>query len=59
MKHIELFIELADMSYFTLVYYIIPYVLIHSFDAFSENLHCNSNENKEKTMRRCVQTSDW
>ena len=43
------------------VYYIIPYVFIHSFDAFSENLQrtLNSHENKEKILNEKVCQNFW
>jgi len=41
-----------------LVYYIIPYVFLHSLDVFSINLQCRSKIKTNCWIRRCVQTLD-
>ena len=41
------------------VKYITPHVFIHSFDAFSENLQCNSHENKENALNEKVCPNFW
>lgn len=44
-----------------LLAYIIPHVLLHSFDVFSFNLHhrkyCLEKKQKQHWMRKCVQTT--
>lgn len=51
-----------NMKHFALTlvaHYIIPYVLLHSFDVININLQCRKQPTKPHRMSRYVQTFDW